>query len=308
MPEQSTAIVFTEHGGPEVLHAAQRDLPEPGPGQLRIRVKAAGVNPFDTKVRAGAFPSMPATYPAVPGSDVAGVVEAVGPEVTEFAIGDEVLGTAATGSYAIHTLATPGKLTAKPAELDWPTAAGLPGVATTAYRVLALPEVKAGETLLVDGAAGGVGTFVVQLARERGVTVIGTASEANHAYLRGLGAHPVRYGEGLVERVKELAPQGVDAALDLSGRGGLPTLLALTGGPDRVLTIVDGQAADFGVRASWGGPAEEVPGALSDAVALVAAGKIKLPVTRTYPLTEAAAAHRASEGGHVRGKLVLLVD
>ncbi|MCK2238843.1 MULTISPECIES: NADP-dependent oxidoreductase [unclassified Crossiella] len=308
MPDRNPAIVFTEHGGPEVLHPAEIDRPEPGPGQVRLRVKAAGVNPFDSKVRSGAFPGLPAAFPAVPGSDVAGVIDAVGPGVTEFAVGDEVLGSAATGSYATYTLASPAKLTRKPAELDWATAAGLPVVATTAYRVLALVGAQPGETVLLDGAAGGVGTLTVQLARHLGLIVIGTAGEANHDYLRELGAIPVSYGPGLVDRVKDIAPLGVDAAIDLSGRGGLPALLTLAGGPDRVVTIADGQAADFGVRASYGGPAEEVPEALAGAVALVAAGKITLPIARTYPLKDAASAHRDSDSGHVRGKLVLLVD
>lgn len=308
MSEHNLAIVYTEHGGPEVLHTADLARPEPGPGEVRVRVHAAGVNPFDSKVRAGRIPGLPGSFPAVPGSDIAGVVDAVGPGVTEFAVDDAVLGSASTGGYATYTLAKAAKLVAKPATVDWTVAAGLPGVATTAYRVLALVAAKPGETLLIDGAAGGVGTIAVQIARSRGMIVIGTASEGNHAYLRELGALPVAYGAGLVERVRDIAPLGVDAALDFSGRGSLPDLVALADGPERVLTIAAGDAAEHGVRASYGGPAEEVPGALAEAVELVAAGTVVVPIAGTYSLAEAEAAHREIDGGHVRGKLVLLVD
>jgi NADPH:quinone reductase-like Zn-dependent oxidoreductase len=267
-------------------------------------VRAAGVNPFDWKVRRGLFgPSMPGSFPAVPGSDVAGVVEAVGPEVTAFAVGDEVLG-AASGSYAEVALASADNLVAKPAGLSWAEAAALNTGVTTAYRALALLKLEPGETLLIDGAAGTVGSVAAQIAVARGVTVIGTASERNHQYLRSLGVKPVLYGDGLMDRVDALGQ--VDAALDASGRGGLPALIDLTGGPERVITIADNNAGDFGVHFTSGSPDEQVPGALAEGVALAAAGKLKLSVA-TYPLDEAAEAQDESEEGHVRGKLVLLV-
>jgi NADPH:quinone reductase-like Zn-dependent oxidoreductase len=159
---------------------------------------------------------------------------------------------------------------------------------------------------VIDGAAGGVGMVAVQVAARRGATVIGTAGPGNHDYLRSIGAVPVTYGDGLAGRIRAMAPQGVDAALDASGRGSLPALVELTGRPERVITIADpAAAAALGVRYTWGGP-DEVPGSLADAVALVAAGLITLPITRAYPLSGAAAAHRDSQAGHVRGKLVLL--
>jgi NADPH:quinone reductase-like Zn-dependent oxidoreductase len=298
------AVEYREHGDSSVLTLGERTAPEPGPGQVRLAVRAAGVNPFDWKVRRGLFgPSMPGSFPAVPGSDVAGVVDAVGPEVTEFAVGDEVLG-AASGSYAEMALASARNLVAKPATLSWADAAALNTGVTTAYRALALLDLSEGETLLVNGAAGTVGSVAAQIGLGRGLTVIGTASESNHEYLRSLGVVPVLYGDGLVDRVRAIGK--VDAALDASGRGALPALIELTGGADRVITIADGQAGELGVRFSSGSADEQVPGALAEGVALAAAGRLTLPVT-TYPLAEAAKAQDESEAGHVRGKLVLLV-
>jgi NADPH:quinone reductase-like Zn-dependent oxidoreductase len=304
MSDTYRAVEYAQHGDSSVLVMGDRAVPEPGPGQVRLAVRAAGVNPFDWKVRKGLFgPSMPGEFPAVPGSDVAGVVEAVGPDVTAFAVGDEVLG-AASGSYAEQALASTGGLVLKPAALSWAEAAALNTGVTTAYRALALLDLTAGETLLIDGAAGTVGTIAAQVAVARGVRVIGTASTRNHEYLRSLGVIPVLYGDGMIDAVDALGQ--VDAALDASGRGGLPALIELTGGPERVITIADGDAASLGVRFTSGSADEQVPGALAEGVELAAAGKLKLPVA-TYPLHEAAEAQDESEEGHVRGKLVLLV-
>lgn len=305
MSKTYRAVEYREHGDSSVLSLGEREAPEPGRGQVRLAVRAAGINPFDWKVRKGLFgPSMPAEFPAVPGVDVAGVVDAVGPEVTQFAVGDEVLG-AASGSYAELALASAGNLVAKPAGLSWADAAALNTGITTAYRALALLNLVSGETLLVDGAAGTVGSVAAQVAIGRGLTVIGTASERNHEYLRSLGVIPVRYGDGLVDRVDAIGR--IDAALDASGRGSLPALIELTGGTDRVITIADGQAAELGVRFTSGAsPDENVPGALAEGVALAAEGRLKLPVT-TYPLADAAKAQDESEAGHVRGKLVLTI-
>lgn len=305
MAERYRAVVFTEYGGPEVLHVAELEAPLPGPGQVRVAVRAAGVNPIDWKIRSGAMAQAARTFPVVPGVEMAGVVDRLGEGVTGFAVGDAVLGTAA-GTYAELALARVTSITAKPAELPWEVAAALPVAATTAYRVLALLGAAAGETLLIDGAAGGVGTLAVQVARHRGLTVIGTVGQHNHAYLRSLGAIPVTYGEGLVERVRAVAPHGVDAALDASGRGSLPALVELAGGPDRVVTIADYPGASaLGVRFTSGG-ADDVPGSLADAAALAAAGTLDVPIARTYRLAEAADAQRDSQAGHVRGKLVVL--
>jgi NADPH:quinone reductase-like Zn-dependent oxidoreductase len=201
-------------------------------------------------------------------------------------------------------LASARNLVAKPAGLSWADAAALNTGVTTAYRALALLNLVAGEVLLINGAAGTVGSVAAQLAVGRGLTVIGTAGLSNHDYLRSLGVTPVLYGDGMIDRVDAIAR--VDAALDAAGHGALPDLIELTGGTERVITIADGQAGELGVRFSSGSPDEQVPGALAEGVALAAAGKLTLPVT-TYPLAEAAKAQDESEAGHVRGKLVLVI-
>ncbi|MFC9254950.1 NADP-dependent oxidoreductase [Amycolatopsis thailandensis] len=305
MTDTYRSIAFTEYGDSRVLHVLDRELPEPGPGQVRVAVRAAGVNPIDWKIRAGLMAEVfPTEFPAVPGGDVAGVIDATGEGVSGFTAGDEVLGTG-IGGYAEYVLAEAASVIRKPESLSWELAAALPAVVNTAYRALNLLDLEKGETLLVDGAAGGVGTIAVQLAVARGLTVVGTASEANHDYLRSLGAVPVQYGEGLAERVRAVAPQGIDASFDASGHS-LSALVELTGGPKRVITIAASDAADHGVRFTSGSPAEQVPGSLAEGAALAAEGKLTLPISRVYPLAEAAAAQDESEAGHVRGKLVLV--
>ncbi|OXM56242.1 NADPH:quinone reductase [Amycolatopsis thailandensis] len=305
MTDTYRSIAFTKYGDSRVLHVLDRELPEPGPGQVRVAVRAAGVNPIDWKIRAGLMAEVfPTEFPAVPGGDVAGVIDATGEGVSGFAAGDEVLGTG-IGGYAEYVLAEAASVIRKPESLSWELAAALPAVVNTAYRALNLLDLEKGETLLVDGAAGGVGTIAVQLAVARGLTVVGTASEANHDYLRSLGAVPVQYGEGLAERVRAVAPQGIDASFDASGHS-LSALVELTGGPKRVITIAASDAADHGVRFTSGSPAEQVPGSLAEGAALAAEGKLTLPISRVYPLAEAAAAQDESEAGHVRGKLVLV--
>ncbi|MDX3489458.1 MULTISPECIES: NADP-dependent oxidoreductase [Streptomyces] len=301
------AIVYEEFGGPGVLHLERLDPPRPGPGQVRVAVRAAGVNPLDHKIRngwmEGAFPTR---LPATPGAEFAGVVLEAGEGVTEFAPGDEVLGWSATGSYATEALAEAASLARKPAGLSWEEAAALPVATDTASRVLDELALAEGETLLLHGAGGGVGSVAVQLAVARGATVIGTASPANHDYLRVLGAVPVAYGDGLVERVRELVPEGVDAVFDASGRGALPASIELRGGTtDRIVTIADGDAAELGVAFSsgGGGPSADRLGANAR---LAETGELRVEIAQVFPLADAASAHALSEGGHVRGKLVLL--
>ena len=307
----SKAVVFNEFGSADVLHVDEVEVPVPGPGQVRIAVRAAGVNPLDCKIREGAMQQVfPTTLPHIPGVEGAGVVELLGEGVTSVAVGDEVFGLTDTGTYAQVALASADKLGRKPGPLGWEQAAALPVAAETSYRVLELLAVRPGETLLVHGAAGGVGSVAVQFAVARGVRVIGTASEANHARLRALGVTPVRYGDGLVERVREVAPDGVDAAFDLSGRGeALAASLELIGGKDRVVEIANpAAAAEYGVTFTAGG-GDEYRGkpAFEEAVALLAAGKLELPVHHAYPMEQAADAQRESEGGHVTGKIVIAV-
>ncbi|ANS70420.1 zinc-binding alcohol dehydrogenase [Streptomyces lincolnensis] len=303
----SLAVQFFTYGTGDALRAVHVERPTPGPGQVRLAVRAAGVNPFDWKVLAGRMRErMPLDLPAGLGTDVAGVVDAVGDGVTEFGVGDEVFGTSLTPSFAHSALADPAKLAAKPATVSWAVAGSVAVAGGTASAVLDRLKVGDGETVLIHAAAGGVGTFAVQLAVARGARVIGTARERNHGLLRGLGAVPVTYGEGLVERVRAVAPDGVDAVLDASGRGEIPDSVELAGGPSRVLTIVAFDAADTGIQIHTGSPlGTPVLQELSD---LIQKGHLHVPIARTYGLTEAPAALDASRAGQVSGKIVILPE
>jgi NADPH:quinone reductase-like Zn-dependent oxidoreductase len=303
------AIRFREHGGTDVLELAEIPDVEPGPGQVRLAVRAAGVNPFDWKVLHGRVPGFPKAFPAGLGNDVAGVVDALGEGVTSFSVGDPVLGQSATPSYATSALAAADRLIAKPGTLPWEVAAGLGGAGGVAWKVLERLGVAEGDTLLVHAAAGGVGTFAVQLGVARGARVIGTASEANHDLLRSWGAIPVRYGDGLARRVREIAPGGIDAALDASGRGDeLPVSVELAGGPERVLTIARFDDVPEGVTIHGGGSMGDLQPALREIVALIGEGRLQVPIGGTYPLEDAAAALDASEQGHLAGKIVLVTS
>ena len=298
------AIVYEEFGGPEVLTLTEVARPVPGPGQVRVRVHAAGVNPIDGKIRSGAMRQMfPVELPTVPGSDVAGVVDALGEGVTGARVGDAVLGWAESGSYAEFALVS--AFIAKPAGLDWAVAAALPVAGETAARGLRELRVQAGETLLIHGAAGAVGGMAVQLAVARGLTVIGTASPDNQDYLAELGAIPTTYGPGLVDRVRALAPQGVDAVYDVAGKGALPDSITLRGGTDRIITIADPGAAGLGIPFSAGNAKARDLSGLAELAELVARGEVRATIAATFELAEAAAAARISDAGHVRGKLVL---
>jgi NADPH:quinone reductase-like Zn-dependent oxidoreductase len=298
------AIVFDRHGGPEVLRDIEVDEPEPGPGQVRIRVHAAGVNPIDGKLRAGG--RWPVALPSIPGVEGAGVVDALGPDVTGLAVGDEVLGYTATGSYAQFALSD--RVVAKPAGLPWDVAAAVPVAAETALRVLQLLDLSAGETLLIHGASGSVGSMAAQLARQRGVTVVGTAGRTGRDRLGRLGVTAIAYGDGLVDRVRSVAPHGVDAVFDAAGKGALPDSIALRGGPERIVTIADPKAAEYGVLFTSGGEVRVEPAAIAEVAKRVAAGDLTVPIAARYPLADAAEAQRLSDTGHAGGKIVLAVD
>jgi NADPH:quinone reductase-like Zn-dependent oxidoreductase len=298
-------IQFTQFGGPEVLELVELPDPEPGPGQIRVAVRAAGVNPIDWKVRSGA---MGGDLPKRTGQEVAGVVDKLGDGVTGIEVGEAVFGGAAGGGGAAQ-YALVENYARVPASLDFVGAAALPVAVETAVRTLDVLGVSGGQTIVINGASGSVGIAAVQCALARGARVIGTASEANQDYVREFGAQPTTYGEGLVERVRALAGDGVDRALDASGGGVLPALVELTGSPERVITIADyGGAEATGVTFSGGMGSERAWHALAEVGELIEAGRFRLPVAQTFPLADIAEAHRISEGGHPRGKLVLIVS
>jgi NADPH:quinone reductase-like Zn-dependent oxidoreductase len=301
------AVQFDHYGGTDVLQVVDIVALTAGPGQVRLRVRAAGVNPIDGKMLQGLMTNeITLQLPAGLGSDVAGVVDQVGEGVTDLAVGDAVLGSSVTPSFAEYALAAPADLIGKPDDLDWAVASTLAGAGGTAYTALRRLDLQPGQTLLIHAAAGGVGTFAVQLAVAHGVRVIGTASEANHDYLRSIGAVPVSYGDGLEQRVRSVAPDGVDAVLDASGRGEIPLSIQLTGDPHRVLTLVAFDAADTGIQINVGGPGSDLGPALRELVGLLEQRRLTVPIWRTYPLAQAAAALDASGAGHLNGKIVLL--
>jgi NADPH:quinone reductase-like Zn-dependent oxidoreductase len=298
------AIRYSQFGGPEVLELVELPDPDPGPGQIRVAVRAVGVNPVDWKMRSG---MMEGELPQTTGREVDGVVDALGDGVTDVAIGDEVFGFAAGGGAAAE-LALLADYAPIPRSLDFAGAASLPVAVETAVRTLDLLGVGAGSTVLVNGAAGAVGSAAVQIARARGARVIGTASLNNDEYLRSMGAEPTTYGEGLVDRVRGLAPAGVSAALDAAGGNALPALVELAGGPEHVVTIADyAGAQQTGARFSGGMGAERAVHALQEIGDLIETGRFSIPVAQTFPLDQVGEAHDLSQAGHVRGKLVLLV-
>jgi len=235
------------------------------------------------------------------------VVDALGEGVDDLSVGDEVLGWADGGAYAEYALASVTDLAPKPAGLDWAHAAALPVASETAERVLDLLGVSAGETLLIHGASGGVGTIAVQLAVARGARVIGTAGPANQEYVTSLGATALVYGDDLVQRVRELAPDGVDAVFDAAGKGALEDSIVLRGGTDRIVTTADFRARELGVVFAEG-PQRRSAARLAELARQAADGTLVTTISASYPLAEAAKAQQASDGGHNRGKIVLTVD
>lgn len=294
-------VSFAEFGGPDVLRLTTAEEPHAGPGRIRVAVRAAGVNPADWRVREGqVLKAHPVELPAGVGLDAAGVVDEVGEGVEGVAVGDRVFGEG-PDTYAEFAVLTAWAV--MPEGLSFQEAAGYPSVVETALRVIREVGVRPGQTLLVSGASGGVGSAVLQIARDRGIAVIGTAGAANQDYLRSLGALATTYGDGWAERVRRLGR--VDAALDLAGSGVIRELVELTGDPRKVVSIADLTAPELGVRFS--GVAGSVPEALAEAAALIARGKLHIPVEKAYALAEAAAAHADSQAGHTRGRRVMVV-
>jgi NADPH:quinone reductase-like Zn-dependent oxidoreductase len=295
------AIVMTGYGPPEVLKWAQVPLQEPGEGQIRIKVKAAGISPTDLALRAGYLKEIPLPPDAVLGFEAAGTVDAVGPGVTGASAGEGVTALLfGLGGYAEYVVAS--IWTRKPESVSWTDAAALPSSAEAAAGVLRQLNVKSGETLLLFGGGGSVGVIATQLAVAQGVKVISAVGENDDALARELGATPVRYGAGLVGRVRALG--AVDAVFDAAGKGVLADATALAGGPQRVITLSDPAAADFGVTLSQPTP-DRAPGALDQTIALLADGRLRLRAHKSMPMRQAAEAHRQLEGGHVHERIIL---
>ena len=299
----STAITFSRYGEPDVLTVSSAEVPQPGPGQVRIRVHAVAVNLIDVKIRGGHMDGIfPISFPVTPGWDVAGVVDAAG-ENAAAAAGDEVFGVASAGGYSEYALLD--QPVARPAGVSAETAAALVTVGEAAVRGLRHLDVKPGQTLLIHGAAGSAGTIAVQLAAAQGLTVIGTAAEDDLGGVTSLGATAVRYGQGWADRVRAVAPDGVDAVFDTSGAGVLADSVALTGDASRVITIADENAAQFEVRFTGADPGDRVPEARAELASLAATGRLSVPIWRTYPLAQAALAHADLEAGRNHGKIIL---
>jgi NADPH:quinone reductase-like Zn-dependent oxidoreductase len=305
------AVRFDEYGPVTVLDVRDVPVPAPGPGQVLIRVKAAGINPGEAKIREGALHELwPASFPSGQGSDFAGVVDSLGPDVTTFAPGDEVIGWVDTrSSQAEYVVAEAANLARKPAGLPWEVAGAIPVVGFTAWAMVRAVDVKAGDTVVVSGAAGGVGGIAVQLARRKGATVIGLAGPSNHDWLVRHDVIPVVYGDGVAERIRGAAPANASVDAFLDTHGGDYVELALNDlkvRPERVDTIVRfDAAAKYGVKVD-GNAAGASAATLSELAALAAAKDIEIPLAQTFPLGEVRAAYAQLAKGHVRGKIVLM--
>ena len=299
------AVVMTGYGPPEVLKWAGVPLAEPGAGQIRIKVKAAGISPTDLALRAGYLKdAIPLPPNAVLGFEAAGTIDAVGPGVTGTSVGDAVTALLfGLGGYAEFAVAS--MWTGKPDTVSWLDAAALPSSAEAAVGVLRQLDVSSGETLLLFGGGGSVGVIATQLAVARGIRVISAVGEHDEALAAELGATPVRYGPGVAGRVR--ARGAVDAVFDAAGKGVLADAVALAGGPGRVITLSDPAAADFGVTLSEATP-DRAPGALDEAIALLADGRLRLRARTSMPMQQAAEAHRRLESGTVHERIILTLD
>ena len=297
------ALQYTAYGDPEVLEWGEAPDPHPGPGQIRVAVRAASVNPIDWKAFSGLMSGgEPMAGTGYLGYDAAGVVDEVGEGVTGVSVGDDVFGR---GRNTQAEYAVLDSWAAKPPSIDWAVAAAAGVAGETAERGLRLLEVKAGDTLFVDGGAGGVGAVTVQMALARGARVIASASEANHDYLREIGATPVQYGQGLAERVRAAAGGPVDAVFDVAGKTPVEDLISLVSEPSRVLSVANFAAGRAGARVTGGGADSQPMRALAQVADLLAQNKLVIKV-QTFPFDRAAEAYRISQAGHLRGKLVLV--
>jgi NADPH:quinone reductase-like Zn-dependent oxidoreductase len=299
------AVRFDHYGGIDVLDVREVETPMPGPGQVLVRVKAAGINPGEADVREGHYEDRwPATFPSGQGSDLAGVVEE---GADGFAAGDEVIGfTDQRASQAELVAVDAQNLTPRPAGVPWEVAGALPVVGTTAWAAVRAVGAGEGDTVVVSGAAGGVGSLAVQLARNAGATVIGLASDANHDWLRAHGVTPVAYGEGVADRIRSAAGGAVDAFVDTFGGGYVELAIELGVAPERIDTIIDWDTAQkYGAKTD-GNAVGASAAVLAELAGEIAAGRLEVPIARTYPLEEVRDAYRELERRHTRGKIVLV--
>ncbi|MEV8040508.1 NADP-dependent oxidoreductase [Arthrobacter sp. NPDC080082] len=304
------AITYSEYGTPDVLELTDQPMPKVGPGMVLVKVKAASVNPVDWKIVSGGLDGMmDLQFPAIPGWDVAGVVESVGIDAPQYQPGDEVIAYGRKdyvhgGSFAEYIALPERVLARKPATLDWNESAGLPLAGLTAYQVLTRLGTGEGKTVLIHGGAGGVGSLGIQIAKSLGASVIATASEKNHDFLRSLGAEPVTYGEGLADRVRALRPEGVDIVADFVG-GVLDATLAVLAEGGKHASIADAEVEQHGGTWMWVNP---VGAQLQELADLVDSRGLRVEVAKTYPLERTADAFRDNMEGHTRGKIVVTVD
>jgi NADPH:quinone reductase-like Zn-dependent oxidoreductase len=301
------AVRFDKYGGLDVLQVVEVERPIPGPGKVLVRVKAAGINPGEASIRKGLFADRwPSTFPSGQGSDLAGIVEEIGPGVANVSVGDEVIGfTNDRSSQAELVLVESGNLVPRPANVSWEQAGALFVAGTTAYAAVRAVALSAGDTVVVSGAAGGVGSLAVQLARNAGAKVIGLSSDANQKWLTGRGVIPVTYGAGVEDRIRAASGGKVDAFIDTFGSGYVELALKLGVAPNRIDTIIDfAAAAKYGVKTEGNheGATAEV---LAQLAGLLAAGRLEIPIAKVYPLADVRDGYRELEQRHTRGKIVL---
>jgi NADPH:quinone reductase-like Zn-dependent oxidoreductase len=303
------AVRFDDYGGVDVLEVRDVPRPQPGPGEVLVAVRAAGINPSEAAIRTGRVRDIfPATFPSGQGSDLAGIVEEIGADVEGVAVGDEVIGfTNKRASQAEYVLVEATNLTAKPAEVPWEVAGALFVAGVTGFAAVRAVAPTAAEAVVIAGAGGGVGVFAVQLAVRTGARVIALASERHHAWLRARGAVPVAYGDGVSERIAAAAEQTPLAAfIDLVGNGYVELALELGIATDRIDTVVDFPAIErYGVKGEGGASASSAA-TLAELAEAIAAGDLVVPIQRTYPLDDVRAAFTELEAGHMAGKIVLI--
>jgi NADPH:quinone reductase-like Zn-dependent oxidoreductase len=301
------AVRFDKYGGIEVLQVVEVERPAPRPGKVLVRVNAAGINPGEASIRKGLFAERwPATFPSGQGSDLAGIVEEAGPGVTNVGVGDEVIGfTENRASQAEFVLVDSGNLVPRPGNVSWEQAGALFVAGTTAFAAVRSVALSPGDTVVVSGAVGGVGSIAVQLARNAGAKVIGLASEANHTWLTDHGIIPVTYGDGVEDRIRAASGGKIDAFIDTFGGGYVELALKLGVPPNRIDTIIDfAAAAKYGVKAE-GNQVAATADVLGQLAGLLAAGRLEIPIAKVYPLAEVRDAYRELEQRHTRGKIVL---